>query len=252
MKRNDVLKIIAMVTMLIDHIGYMFYPELKYLRIIGRIAYPIFAYMIAMGWTHTSSKKDYFIRLSIFGLISQIPYSYFNPELKAEFLHFNVIILFTFSLGALWLVDQFKKNKNYFYLLLIIPYVFIPTGYELYFQNAAFSYSTYGVLMVLLFYVFKNPLLVMGSYLLLTLYYNYVSVPLAYVDYFSLDYVRENYEKIVAYVFKNSSQQYSVISAAIIVLLSRFEFKISLNKYVGYLFYPVHMAVIILIVKYTR
>ena len=55
------LKMIATVAMLIDHIGAVLFPQIEILRIIGRIAFPIFAYMIAEGCVHTKSKKKYFL-----------------------------------------------------------------------------------------------------------------------------------------------------------------------------------------------
>ena len=54
---NNQLKIIAMITMLIDHIGIVLFPQIKIFRIIGRFAFPIFAYMLAEGCTNTKNKK---------------------------------------------------------------------------------------------------------------------------------------------------------------------------------------------------
>ena len=71
---NFYLKLIACICMLIDHIGYLFFPQYEFLRVIGRIAFPIFSYLITEGYTHTSSIRKYSLRLLIFALISQIPY----------------------------------------------------------------------------------------------------------------------------------------------------------------------------------
>ena len=57
---RNVLKIIALITMLIDHIGLVFFPGIEIFRIIGRISFPIFAFMIAEGCEHTENKKKYF------------------------------------------------------------------------------------------------------------------------------------------------------------------------------------------------
>ena len=54
---NDRLKIIAAAAMLIDHIGAYLLPQVRILRIIGRIAFPIFAFMIAEGCRYTKNKK---------------------------------------------------------------------------------------------------------------------------------------------------------------------------------------------------
>lgn len=62
---QSVLKIIAMVTMLIDHIGMLLFPNIPIFRIIGRVAFPIFAYLIAEGCIHTKNHKKYLLRILI-------------------------------------------------------------------------------------------------------------------------------------------------------------------------------------------
>lgn len=73
------LKIAAMFTMLCDHIGFILvpvnrFPEIYYtLRIIGRIAFPLFCFMLVEGFINTHSRKNYIIRLALFAVISEIP-----------------------------------------------------------------------------------------------------------------------------------------------------------------------------------
>ena len=56
---NNQLKIIAMVSMALDHIGLLFFPDAAIFRILGRIAFPIFAYMIAEGCRYTKNRAKY-------------------------------------------------------------------------------------------------------------------------------------------------------------------------------------------------
>lgn len=66
------LKIIAMITMLIDHTGVLLFPDIATLRIIGRVAFPIFAYLIAEGCVHTHNKAKYLLRVTLCACSFQI------------------------------------------------------------------------------------------------------------------------------------------------------------------------------------
>lgn len=69
---QSVFKILAMLTMLIDHIGIFLLPEVSWLRIIGRLAFPIFAYLIAEGCIHTKNHNKYLLRILICAVIFQV------------------------------------------------------------------------------------------------------------------------------------------------------------------------------------
>ena len=60
---SNELKLFALVVMTVDHIGALLLPQYSVLRIIGRLAFPIFAYMIAEGCAHTSSRLRYFLTI---------------------------------------------------------------------------------------------------------------------------------------------------------------------------------------------
>lgn len=68
------LKIIAMISMVFDHVGDLFFPDLMWPRMIGRLAMPLFSFSIAEGYLHTGDKIKYLCRLGIFALISEIPF----------------------------------------------------------------------------------------------------------------------------------------------------------------------------------
>ncbi|UCE95922.1 MAG: hypothetical protein JSV51_09545 [Candidatus Bathyarchaeota archaeon] len=112
---RDLLKGIAIVSMTFDHIGVILYPtELAFLM-VGRLAFPIFAYLLVLGIEDTQNVKAYFLRLFFFGLISQIPY----------FLAFGLTpigrlnIFFSLLLGALTI--YFLNTKSPF---VILPFLF--------------------------------------------------------------------------------------------------------------------------------
>lgn len=68
------IRTLAMVTMLSDHLGAFFFHDLPMLRAIGRIAFPLYAFGIACGWMYSSQRKDYVVRLAAIALLSQVVY----------------------------------------------------------------------------------------------------------------------------------------------------------------------------------
>jgi hypothetical protein len=93
------LKILACLCMLIDHIGAVLYPDMRILRIIGRLAFPIFVFLIAEGYRRTKDLSDYMGRLMVFALISQLAFNaaFLGSATKPDSLNLNV--LFTLIMG---------------------------------------------------------------------------------------------------------------------------------------------------------
>ena len=69
---NDRLKIIAVVTMVTDHIGAYLFPNVMLFRMIGRISFPIFAFMIAEGCRYTKNKKRYLLNMSMLAVATYL------------------------------------------------------------------------------------------------------------------------------------------------------------------------------------
>lgn len=94
-----VLKIIAYITMFIDHLGYVVNNgKFSYFNFIGRLAFPIFAFQISEGYIHTKNLKKYFFRLLLFALVSQIPFILFVSTVTKSF---SLNVFFTLLLGLL-------------------------------------------------------------------------------------------------------------------------------------------------------
>ena len=142
-----VLKIIACVTMVLDHIGYTW--GIDWLRLVGRLAFPIFAYLIYNGYRHTSSKWKYALRLALFAITSQIPFSLFC---YGTLWHHKGNVFFTLlaALLCLWSVDCMGRHK------ILRWFCWIPTAVicALYIKGILVSdYGAIGVLMILVFYL---------------------------------------------------------------------------------------------------
>ena len=97
------IKIIAAITMLIDHIGLIFYPIDVLPRAIGRIAFPLFAYMLAEGARYTRNKRHHILLLGGLALICQVVFCF-----ATGLLQMSILVTFTLSLGLIYLLEQVK------------------------------------------------------------------------------------------------------------------------------------------------
>lgn len=164
MNRNQ-LKIIACISMVIDHIGYVIFPDMQILRMIGRIAMPIFAFFIGEGCFYTKDRKRYFSRLFLLGLICQALYvaeSFISGSGNA--LYFNILLTFSCSVIICHLFLRLKnsntlQNRLLFILCLIgfsavnLLFDFIRTKTGL---NIAFDYGFEGMILPLFALFFRE------------------------------------------------------------------------------------------------
>lgn len=102
---GNALKLIAAAAMFIDHMGLMLFPHNLTFRLIGRLAFPIYAFMIAEGCKYTRDRKRYFLSLFLLGLACQVVYFVVDGSLYLS-------ILFTFSLSILviYALNDLKEN----------------------------------------------------------------------------------------------------------------------------------------------
>lgn len=144
------LRLLACLCMLLDHIGYVW--DVDVLRAVGRLAFPIFVFLIYNGYLHTSDRRRYALRLGLFALISQIPYclldGYENWLEKG-----NVFVSLLMALLCLWAVDAMCKcGKLRFFCWL--PPVVLYLCYHYGWLNS--DYDIKGVLFVLVFYFIER------------------------------------------------------------------------------------------------
>lgn len=100
------LKLIAAITMLLDHIGFYFYQWLPYdlyftLRAVGRIAFPIYAFFIALGYRRTKHLTRYFIRILGLAVISEVVFHWAHKLAGFDLPNSNILFTFTAALGFL-------------------------------------------------------------------------------------------------------------------------------------------------------
>lgn len=104
---NHQLKLIAMITMTVDHIGMIFFPENMLWRLIGRLAFPVYAFMIAEGCRHTRSMGRYLLTLGSLAVASQLV-----SGIVIRSLYMNVLVTFSFSVSLILLLKKAREKKS--------------------------------------------------------------------------------------------------------------------------------------------
>lgn len=96
---SNQLKILGAVSMVIDHVGYLFFPDMAIFRILGRLALPIFAFMIAQGCRHTRNKLRYFSGVFLLAAACQLVYWFaMGSTFMCILVTFSVAILLVYAL----------------------------------------------------------------------------------------------------------------------------------------------------------
>lgn len=237
---TNFLKIIAIVSMVIDHAGKMFFAGTPYyglMRIIGRLAFPIFCYCLTVGSLYTRSMPKYLLRVGIMAIVSQPIYvlalahvsgamtalSFAGNPVQAA-LEWYWLSLRTpnimFSLFAGLLLIFTIQEKKYIATAVVAIAVWYLRSY--------LNYGLEGILLMLLFYAFcDRPL-----------------TSIVWVGGFMLWWGLSG----SGYTFRSvrfGIQMFALLALPLIYIPMRTNIK--LNKYVFYLFYPLHLLAIYLL-----
>jgi len=234
---TNVLKITACLLMLADHIGASLFPKIIILRMIGRLSFPIFAYLIAIGYYKTHSFYKYLCRLLIFAAISQIPFSLaFSEQVSIhsffDFLRFligrpypHLNIFFTLAIGLLTIRIWETGESKFFKTIAVFALGIIAEIFQA-------DYGIYGVFIILSFNIFKdNKIKILISQFLVYILFNLFQI---------LFYV---------YEIKDASIKLVMFNQALSLLALIFIFKYNGKKgkdlkYSFYAFYPVHLLLL--------
>ncbi len=147
------LHIMAMIFMLCDHLWGTIIPGNDWLTCIGRLTFPIYAFLIVEGYFHTKSLKKYVVRLLVFAILSEIPFNLAMGSSLFFPIHQNVLWSFLISIGLIHWNEKVKEKKIWKRILVIIASVCIASiGGIITFVD----YYNAGILMVLVFYFFKD------------------------------------------------------------------------------------------------
>lgn len=141
------LKCIAIVSMALDHTGAVLYPSQIWLRCLGRIAFPIFCFLIVEGFFHTHDVRRYMGRLGVFALISEIPYDLAFRGVPLEYDHQNVFFTLLIGIGMVVLLERNREWPVKAVILLLAMWLAVLIRSD---------YNFRGVLLIFVFYIFHE------------------------------------------------------------------------------------------------
>lgn len=224
MKKNGLtgnqLKLIALITMTIDHVGMVLFPTNPLFRIIGRLAFPIYAYMIAEGCRYTRSFPKYLGTLAGVAAVCQAVYL-----LAMGSLYQCILVTFSLSVALIFLVRRAEKTKKpaawvavvagilaVFFLTELLPELLPNTDFQV-------DYGFWGVLLPVYVYLAKRKGLQLAATAVCLVL---VSIEIGVVQWFSL------------------------LALPLLALYNGQRGKWKM-KYFFYIYYPAHLVVIYLV-----
>ena len=141
-----VLKIISFITMIIDHIGIIFYPSNDIFRIIGRISFPIFCFFIVEGYFHTKNIKKYLIRILLLGIISELIFDlvFYNQYFYLE--RQNTCFELFMGLLTIYIFDKLISKYKVLPIILVFISIIVSSLLRL-------DYSYKGIILIFCFYL---------------------------------------------------------------------------------------------------
>ena len=145
---TNFLKLIAIICMVTDHIGKIFFPENMIMAIIGRIAFPLFAYCLVVGCLYTKNTKKYILRLLIFAVVSQ-PFFVmaFHPTWESFWENILVANIFFTLIAGVFAITALMDIKKHWWMLLIAIATELLIGLD---------YGFFGITLMAIFYLCRN------------------------------------------------------------------------------------------------
>ena len=240
------LHILAMIFMLSDHLWIIFFPNQLWLYALGRLTFPIFAFMIVEGFFRTKNRKKYLIRIFIFAIISEIPFNLFSSLAmrKVTMLFYpynNVLWTFLIALCGLNLLEEIENFKNLdkvirFLEKITISFISIMMAYLI-----KSDYLGYGVITVFIFYFFREK--------------NYRNIFFQTISIIILNiFIMPDYEFPFNFFGKEIFIKVQIFALFSLPIIWLYNGKQGIHnnfiKYMFYFFYPLHLLLIVAIYLY--
>ena len=212
------LKLIAAFTMLLDHAGILLFPRIHLLRILGRIAFPLYAYMIAEGCRYTRNKLRYFLMVFGLGTACQLVYYFASGDT-----YLNILLTFSMSILLIYLVQTLDLLAEKSWWICILWFLGVFTAVVILWvlnRYLVFDYGFWGILVPV-----------------------FASLPLKKGEPEKLRILQLGIGLLCLAIDYGGMQWYALLALPLLLLYSGKRGRANL-KYFFYIFYPVHLAVL--------
>ena len=224
---NNVLKIIACIFMVIDHIGFFLFPKVYVLRMLGRISFPIFAFLLVEGCYYTKNKLRHLLVMIGFAAIIQA-----GLYIGTRMVSFSIFIPFSIAVLVCYLIDyidKFIRNKKIILSILLIVLSCLILGFSIYIDNISYlfynNYGIYGFLVPVVMYLIRKYIKYLNLSIILCAIVLCISMVLMHF--------------FTSWLY----QLYGIIGCLLILAYNGKKGKLNL-KYFFYIFYPAHLIII--------
>ncbi len=212
---GNFLKIVAIITMLIDHIGVVFlsssdnYDLYRVCRMIGRISFPIFCFLLTEGFYYTRDKVKYIKRLFLFAIISEIPFDLaFYHSVVALYMQ-NVMWTLLIGFVVMSLMERYCNQ-------MFLKYVIAAVGCVLTYIMQT-DYNVFGILLIVILYITRY------------------------------DRKRQHIFMTLAILCSGKFEAFGILCMPFILAYDEDKERMKLPKYVSYVFYPAHLLILFII-----
>ena len=227
---SNVLKLIACASMLCDHTGYVLMDDNAIMRAVGRLAFPIFVFLLVEGYRYTSNVKRYMLRLFAFALISEVPFDLAFSGRVFDIKYQNIFFTLAAGLIVIRLFDMAENEDQVKQIYLYAAIVAIAVAAEI----CGFDYGGGGIIIISIFYKITPA----------------YGVPF---DRSSMRKTAKNGAEsaLIYFLFYGFSELYALFALVPISFYNgRRGIKNRAVQYAFYMFYPLHLLCIYLLTRY--
>ncbi len=227
-----VIKLIAIISMFCDHTGDAIVGDFSVLSIIGRIAFPLFAFQLVIGYEHTHDLKKYMLRLLVFAFISQIPYGIMIHNISSAYFPLNIFFTLLLGIICMYIFDYTKedsnlKNKRGFNIYISLLKLLLITFILIIAQLTKVDYEAWGVFLILFIHIFykQNKAIFSLGFIALCI--------VRYISYF---FMPVDLSRVILFI---------IFTAFPLIFMLLYNGKKGPSiKYFFYAFYPVHLIIL--------